>query len=291
VLKDNVETGDRMHTSAGSLAMADYYAAEDAFLVRKLREAGAVILGKANMTEWANYMTENMTAGYSSRGGQVVNPYGRGKIHPGGSSAGSGVAVAANLTAVAVGTETSGSILSPAVQNAVVGIKPTVGLISRTGIIPLAHSQDTAGPMARTVEDAAILLGCLAGADSSDPATGTSAQHAAAESAGLLYGGEQSLEPSSRALRTVVSHNCFFGPRRVLFLFNLVLGPCIGCSTRPIDRRNDNEIYGRKAIARGYACASSAARRVLDLQGRDDQGAHRGSDEVDLLRAAIRGVV
>ncbi|GAA4853890.1 amidase family protein [Paenibacillus vulneris] len=170
LVKDNIQTGDKMHTSAGSIALADHYANEDAFIVSRLREAGAIILGKANMTEWANFMTEGMIAGYSSRGGQVLNPYGR-NLFAGGSSTGSAAAVAANLTTAAVGTETSGSIISPAVQNSVVGIKPTLGLVSRSGIIPLSHSQDTAGPLARTVEDAAILLGVLCGLDPQDPVT------------------------------------------------------------------------------------------------------------------------
>jgi amidase len=171
LLKDNIDTGDKMHTSAGSLALAQSYAPRDAHVAAQLRTAGAVILGKANMTEFANFMTEGMPSGYSSRGGQVLNPYAPGKLTPSGSSSGPAVAVAANLCAVAVGTETSGSILSPANNNSVVGIKPTVGLISRTGIVPIAFSQDTAGPMARTVADAAALLGPMAGVDPADPAT------------------------------------------------------------------------------------------------------------------------
>src|SRR5881296_4494435 len=175
-LKDNIATADRQHTSAGSLALKDCVAPRDAFLVTKLREAGAVILGKANMTEWANFLTTNMPAGYSSRGGQVKNPYGE-NLSPGGSSSGSAVAVAADLCTVAVGTETSGSILSPANQNSVVGIKPTLGLISRSGIVPIAASQDTAGPLARTVADAAALLGAMTGVDPADRATRASRAH------------------------------------------------------------------------------------------------------------------
>ncbi|HWI60900.1 MAG TPA: amidase [Symbiobacteriaceae bacterium] len=174
LLKDNIDTGDKLHTSAGSLALATSYAPRDAFVAAQLRKAGAVILGKANMTEFANFMTEGMPSGYSSRGGQVINPYVR-SLTPSGSSSGSAVAVAAGLCAVAVGTETSGSILSPAVNNSVVGIKPTVGLVSRTGIIPIAVSQDTAGPMARTVADAAALLGAMTGIDPADPATAVGA--------------------------------------------------------------------------------------------------------------------
>jgi amidase len=170
LLKDNIDTADRLHTSAGSLALADSVAPRDAPLVERLRSAGAVVLGKANMTEWANFMALGMPAGYSSRGGQVKNPHLEG-LHPGGSSSGSASAVAASLCAVAVGTETSGSILSPANQNAIVGIKPTVGLVSRAGVVPIASSQDTPGPLARTVEDAALLLAAIQGHDPADPAT------------------------------------------------------------------------------------------------------------------------
>lgn len=171
VLKDNIETNDSMHTSAGTLALENHISSHDAFLVEKLREAGAVILGKANMTELSNGMSNTMWAGYSARGGQVLNPYGDAELFVGGSSSGSAVAVAANFTVLAVGTETDASILSPAITNSVVGIKPTVGLISRTGIIPFTYSQDTAGPMARTVTDASILLGALVGVDKYDAAT------------------------------------------------------------------------------------------------------------------------
>ncbi|TDK59681.1 amidase [Bacillus salipaludis] len=173
LIKDNIDTKDKMHTSAGSLALKDSIALRDSYVAEQLRKAGAVILGKTNMTEWANFMALGMKNGYSSRGGQVLNPYGPGKFDVGGSSSGSGAAIAANLAAAAVGTETSGSILNPSCHNSIVGIKPTVGLISRRGIIPIAHTQDTAGPMARTVEDAAILLNALSGRDEEDPITGT----------------------------------------------------------------------------------------------------------------------
>ncbi|MGN4669921.1 amidase family protein, partial [Bacillus cereus group sp. MYBK234-1] len=173
LLKDNIETNDSMHTSAGTIALEQNISSEDAFLVTQLREAGAVIIGKTNMTELANAMSFEMWAGYSAKGGQTINPYGTGKDHMfvGGSSTGSAIAVAANFTVVSVGTETDASILSPAVQNSVVGIKPTVGLISRRGIIPFTYSQDTAGPFARTVTDAAILLGSLTGVDEKDVVT------------------------------------------------------------------------------------------------------------------------
>ncbi|MEK3877362.1 amidase family protein [Paenibacillus sp. FSL M7-0420] len=171
LVKDNIGTADKLHTSAGALALADYIANEDAEVVTRLRTAGAVILGKANMTEWANFMSPSMWAGYSSRGGLVLNPYGPGELFIGGSSSGSAAAVAANLVTVAVGTETSGSIISPAAHNSLVGLKPTWGLVSNKGIIPGIGSQDSAGPMARTVKDAALLLNVLAGnADSSSSA-------------------------------------------------------------------------------------------------------------------------
>jgi len=171
LLKDNINTKDRLHTTAGSIALADNYAPYDAHIVKLLRQAGAVIIGKANMTEFANYMTrENMPSGYSSKGGQVLNPYNRDKS-PSGSSSGSAVAVAAGFCTVSIGTETSGSILHPAGQNGIVGIKPTLGLASRSGIVPISSTHDIPGPMTRTVADAAILLGVIAGADPDDTAT------------------------------------------------------------------------------------------------------------------------
>ena len=178
LIKDNIATADEQHTTAGSLALEGARAKDDATVVKLLRQAGAVILGKANLTEFANIIAIDMPAGYSSLGGQVKNPYapelddkGVPMVPPGGSSSGSAVAVAAGLAAAAIGTETSGSLLSPASQNGVVTVKPTVGLISRAGIVPIAHSQDTAGPLTRTVRDAAILLNVLAAADPLDPAT------------------------------------------------------------------------------------------------------------------------
>lgn len=176
LLKDNIATADALHTSAGSLALAQSVAPQDAFLVQQLRQAGALILGKANMTEWANFMAVNMKNGYSSRGGQTINPYGP-DLDTGGSSSGSGVAAAANLAAATVGTETSGSILSPASNNGVAGLKPTVGLISRSGVIPISATQDTAGPMGRHVADVAALLGGMVGVDVSDRASRASQGH------------------------------------------------------------------------------------------------------------------
>lgn len=172
LLKDNINTGDNMHTSAGSLALADSYAGEDAFIVKQLRAAGAIILGKANMTEFANFMTDGMPSGYSSRGGQVLNPYNI-STPTGGSSAGSAVAVACNFCMASIGTETSGSILNPGNLSSTVGIKTTVGLVSRSGILPLSSSQDTAGPMTRTVTDAVLVLNAIVANDASDSAMGT----------------------------------------------------------------------------------------------------------------------
>lgn len=174
LLKDNIGTNDKMHTSAGSLLLKDSYAKEDAFLVKKLRESGAIIIGKANMSEWGYFMALfGMPNGYSSRGGQTRNPYGPDRFDVGGSSSGSAVGVAANFVTVSVGTETSGSIINPASQNSVVGIKPTVGLISRSGIIPISHTQDTPGPIAKTVKDAVYLLVSMIGIDEKDPVTRT----------------------------------------------------------------------------------------------------------------------
>jgi len=167
VLKANIDTADLMHTTAGSLALQQHIPPEDAFIVGQLRAAGAVILGKANLSEWANFRSDRSSSGWSSIGGQTHNPYDIAR-NPCGSSSGSAVAVAANLTVVAIGTETDGSVVCPAGANGVVGIKPSLGLISRSGIIPIAHSQDTAGPMARTVRDAAILLGAMTGTDAAD---------------------------------------------------------------------------------------------------------------------------
>jgi amidase len=170
LIKDNIETTDHMMTTAGSLALEGWYARKDAPLVARLRSAGAVILGKTNLSEWANFRSDHAISGWSGRGGQTLNPYALDRS-PSGSSSGSAVAVAANLCAVAVGTETNGSIVSPASVNGIVGLKPTVGLVSRSGIVPIAHSQDTAGPLARNVRDAAVLLGSMGGPDPADPAS------------------------------------------------------------------------------------------------------------------------
>ncbi len=170
LIKDNIATADRMQTTAGSLALAGSIAPKDSFVASRLRQAGAVILGKTNLSEWANFRSTHSTSGWSGRGGLTRNPYALDR-NPSGSSSGSAVAVAANLCPVAVGTETDGSIVSPACSCGIVGMKPTVGLVGRTGIVPISHTQDTAGPMARTVADAAVLLGALAAVDPADPAT------------------------------------------------------------------------------------------------------------------------
>lgn len=173
MLKDNFDTADKMMTTAGSLALSGNYASQDSFAAHKLREAGALILGKTNLSEWANFRSTHSTSGWSSRGGQTKNPYALDR-NPCGSSSGSAVAVAANLCAAALGTETDGSLICPAHNNGIVSIKPTLGLISRSGIIPVSHNQDTAGPMTRTVSDTAVLLGALTGFDPRDPVTGSS---------------------------------------------------------------------------------------------------------------------
>lgn len=176
MIKDNIDTGDQMMTTAGSLALVGPPAHSDAHIVKKLRDAGAVLLGKTNLSEWANFRSERSSSGWSGRGRQTRNPYALDR-NPCGSSSGSGAAVSANLCAITIGTETNGSIVCPATTNGVVGIKPTVGLWSRTGIIPISHTQDTAGPMGRTVADAASLLGPLTGIDASDPQTKESEGH------------------------------------------------------------------------------------------------------------------
>lgn len=176
LLKDNIDTHDRMTTTAGSLALEGSIPLQDSFIAKRLREAGAIILGKANLSEWANFRGDASSSGWSGRGGQCRNPYVLDRS-PSGSSSGSGSATAANLCAISIGTETDGSITSPASHCGIVGIKPTVGLVSRAGVIPIAHSQDTAGPMCRTVTDAAILLGIITGIDPRDSATATSTGH------------------------------------------------------------------------------------------------------------------
>lgn len=204
LLKDNVDTADRMTTTAGSLALEGWVARADAGVAARLRAAGAVLLAKTNMSEWANIRSTHSTSGWSARGGQCRNPYVLDR-NPCGSSSGSAAAVCANLGAVAVGTETDGSIVCPASANGVVGLKPTVGLVSRSGIIPISHTQDTAGPLCRTVSDAAALLSALAGADPRDPATTWSVRHVQPD-----Y--RRFLEPAGlRGMRIGVARAKFFG--------------------------------------------------------------------------------
>src|SRR5881397_896247 len=185
IVKDNIDTHDKMQTTAGSLALEGNTPERDAFIVERLRAAGAVILAKANLSEWANFRSTRSSSGWSGRGGQCRNPYALDRT-PSGSSSGSAVAVASNLCAVAIGTETDGSIVSPSTCCGIVGIKPTLGLVSRSGVIPIAHSQDTAGPMARSVADAAILLGVIAGVDPRDEATAASAGRSRTEYTSVL---------------------------------------------------------------------------------------------------------
>ncbi|GCE16460.1 amidase [Dictyobacter kobayashii] len=204
IIKDNIATSDKMQTTAGSLALIGARPPRDAFVARKLREAGAVILGKANLSEWANLRGRPSISGWSGRGGQTRNPYVLDRT-PCGSSSGSAVAVAANLTTVSLGTETDGSVLCPASICDVVGIKPTVGLTSRAGVIPVSHSQDTVGPFGRTVTDAAILLGAITGVDERDAVTG--------ESAGKFHTDyTQFLDPNAlRGARIGVAREVYFG--------------------------------------------------------------------------------
>ncbi|MGA9994843.1 MAG: amidase [Pyrinomonadaceae bacterium] len=203
LIKDNIATADRMMTTAGSLALVGATPSQDAFIAQRLREAGAVILGKTNLSEWANFRASHSTSGWSGRGGQTRNPYAIDR-NPCGSSSGSGAAVAANLCAASIGTETDGSIVCPASANGIVGIKPTLGLVSRSGIIPIAHSQDTAGPMARTVADAAALLSALTGIDARDEMTKESSGRAQKDYT-------QFLDPNGlRGARIGVARN-FFG--------------------------------------------------------------------------------
>lgn len=222
LIKDNIDTADKMHTTAGSLALLDAPTPKrDAFVAAQLRKAGAVIMGKANLSEWANFRStgtrERQTSGWSARGGQTNNPYFLDQ-NPSGSSAGSAVAVSANLTAVAIGTETSGSIISPSVINGVVGLKPTVGLVSRSGIIPISHSQDTAGPITRTVADAAIVLTAVAGTDKNDTATADADKKRAKDytkflDANGLKGARLGLvNTPPRRSELLAAHNAFWEP-------------------------------------------------------------------------------
>ncbi|HEY8833119.1 MAG TPA: amidase [Gemmatimonadaceae bacterium] len=204
LIKDNIDTADRMTTTAGSYALAGSIALQDATVAARLRAAGAILLGKTNLSEWANFRSTHSSSGWSGRGGQAKNPYVLDR-NPCGSSSGTGAGVSANMCAVGIGTETDGSIVCPSSVNGIVGIKPTLGLVSRAGIIPIAHSQDTAGPMTRTVRDAAILLGVLTGVDARDPATSSSGARGQTDYT-------QFLDPNGlRGARIGVARTKFFG--------------------------------------------------------------------------------
>ena len=207
LLKDNIATGDKMSTSAGSMALNGVRATRDAFVAERLRAAGAVIIGKTNLSEWANMRSTHSVSGWSGRGGQTRNPFALDR-NPSGSSSGSGAAIAASLATLAVGTETDGSIVSPASSCGIVGLKPTLGLVSRSGIIPIAHSQDTAGPMTRSVADAALMLAAMTGADADDAVTGESRGKVADYAAALRLDG-------LRGKRIGVARN-FFGGSTVI---------------------------------------------------------------------------
>ncbi len=268
LLKDNIATADKMSTSAGSIALADVKPPRDAHLVKRLRDAGAIILGKTNLSEWANIRSTRSTSGWSSRGGLTKNPYALDR-NTSGSSSGAGAAIAASLAAIAVGTETDGSIISPASVSGLVGIKPTLGLISRNGIVPIAHSQDTAGPMARTVADAAVLLTVLAGADLRDVATksaeGKFADYTKALDADGLKGA-----------RIGVVRN-FFGPNdRVHALIEAALAAMkakgatlIDCEVPNADKYNDSELevllYELKADLNAYLAEFAPGAKVKTL--------------------------
>lgn len=212
LLKDNIDTHDKMQTTAGSLALEGHIAPKDAFIVKQLRKAGAIILGKTNLSEWANFRGRRSISGWSSRGGLTRNPYALDRSAC-GSSSGSGAAIAANLASVAVGTETDGSIICPSQTNGIVGIKPTLGLLSRSGIIPIAHSQDTPGPMARSVADAAIMLGLMTGVDERDSATRLSGKRG-------FSSYEKFLDPNGlNGARIGVARNMAGSDKRIIAIF------------------------------------------------------------------------
>jgi len=251
IVKDNIDTHDRMQTTAGSLALEGNHAMRDAFVVERLRAAGAVILAKANLSEWANFRSTRSSSGWSGRGRQCRNPYVLDRT-PSGSSSGSAVAASANLCAGAVGTETDGSIISPATTCGIVGLKPTVGLVSRAGIIPIAHSQDTAGPMCRTVADAAALLTALAGVDPRDPAT--------AAAAGGAGGGH-----------VAADYTAFLDP-------NGLRGARIG-----VQRRSGNNPIVDKVVEQAIAVLKAQGAEVVDPATIETVG-QLGTNERDVLQ-------
>jgi amidase len=271
LLKDNIDTHDKMQTTAGSLALEGNYAGQDAFIVKQLRKAGAVILGKTNLSEWANFRGKNSVSGWSSRGGLTRNPYALDRSAC-GSSSGSGAAVAANLAVAAVGTETDGSIICPAQTNGIVGIKPTLGLLSRSGIIPIAHSQDTPGPMARTVADAALLLGAMTGVDAGDSATRPSKKRALSN-----YSKQLDLDGLNGARIGVARNMAGTNPRALKILENCIdvmkhLGAIVidPADVKNIDRFAETErevlYYEYKAGLNAYLKSLGAEARVHSME-------------------------
>jgi amidase len=250
LLKDNIDTADRMTTTAGSLALRGSIPPRDSFVARRLREAGAVLLGKANLSEWANIRSNKSSSGWSARGGQCRNPYVLDR-NPCGSSSGSGAAVSANLCALAVGTETDGSIVCPSNANGIVGIKPTLGLVSRSGIIPIAHSQDTAGPMCRTVRDAALLLGAMAGVDPDDAATADSRGRGKADYT-------DALDPAGlRGARIGVHRKAFGFHRDVDRVLEKALGAMRSAGPSSSTRRTSRR-WGSTTRASSWCCSTSS---------------------------------
>jgi amidase len=302
IIKDNIDTADRMATTAGSLALVGATPTHDAFLVGKLRASGAVILGKSNLSEWANIRSTRSTSGWSARGGLTRNPYALDR-NTSGSSSGSAAAVAASLCVVAVGTETDGSIVSPSSINGIVGIKPTVGLVSRTGIVPIAHTQDTAGPMARTVRDASILLGVLAGADAEDEATAASSGRVPADYTRYLD------KNSLQGARIGVARN-YFGfhdgvdtvMRDALDVLRKSGATLIDPADLPnMDKLGDPELlvllYELKADLNAYLARRGSAARVRSLKDVIEFNERNGSREMryfgqDLfLKAEAKGLL
>jgi amidase len=272
LIKDNIDTADHMQTTAGSLALEGQPAPVDAFLVQRLRAAGVVIIGKTNLSEWANFRSTHSSSGWSGRGGQVKNPYALDR-NPCGSSSGTGAAVAANLAAIGVGTETDGSIVCPSAATGLVGIKPTLGLVSRSGIVPIAHSQDTAGPMARTVADAAALLTAMTGVDTADPESARSLMHAARDYTTSLDAG------ALRGARIGVARKQFFGYspaadeliERALSDINAQGATIVDPADIPTASKLDaceNEVlqYEFKADVKKYLAARGASVRVHSLE-------------------------
>ncbi len=300
LIKDNIDTHDRMTTTAGSLALQGSIPPRDSFVAERLRAAGAVLLGKTNLSEWANFRGELSTSGWSGRGGQTRNPYVLDR-NPSGSSSGSAVAVSANLCAVAVGTETDGSILSPSSYNGIVGIKPTLGLISRAGIIPIAHSQDTAGPMARSVADAAALLGALAGSDPRDPATAESSAKRLRDYGACLDSG------GLRGARLGVARSCFASHPRVNALMESVLA---GLKAQgavvidPVDLKRPPEMgeaeiqvlrYEMKADMNAYLASLGPAapvrtlKDIIDFNQRHAEAELRWFGQEELIKSEAKG--